>query len=108
MKLTPLMSGDVFEDGDVAVFSEPTANCQLFSIGGFASILDSEDPKKEIKEAYELVGKPLLLVDVRRGKEKGVEKLFGKKDTVFKNRYTNGNGSKMTMYLLKTKKVDKW
>lgn len=78
----------------------PFNNCQLFSIGDFATILTSSNAYDILSEMFKATTKSLFIVDIKECFEKYVENLFHKEGIVIKNKYISTNNSRMTIYII--------
>lgn len=80
----------------------PFGNCQTFSIRNVYCIFTDKEPKKILRELIRNHQKTQLIVDV---KNEFVDKFLGlflPEDVIFKQPYTNGTGSFMTIILVRT------
>lgn len=90
-------------------FQGPTYNCQFSSIGRMECVLDQgpKESKDILKQLWSLYKIPMFLVDVHNYDRyhTAILEVFGKENIVFRQDYTSTNQSKMSMYLLKTNKL---
>ncbi len=115
---TPLIRSILVDDKDIfaLVYTGPTHNCQIYSIGSFECVLgvddpDDEDPKynfsvEQVREILKYTSNQIekwqLLIDVYDIHNDRIEEIFNKNDIIFKQPYTNRTKSEMIMYMVNT------
>lgn len=91
-------------DYRACVFTSPTANCQLYSIGNADSILWQEkDLRLELfRLIYRNVQKKIMLLDIKPNLELKLLEIFNESEIISKTQYKSTNGSDMLIVLVKT------
>lgn len=95
------------------VFTAPTLNCQVFSIGSVNCILalDSNINRlQQFLECFIISSKNIMLIDIRETDKYSdktgptiIEEIFPKEDIISRVKYKNGRyDHNMVMYLIKT------
>lgn len=99
----PYLFGTKAIGANSTLYAEPFNNCQIGAIASFVNVITLPKEKAEdvLKEIWRYCAKRMVVVDIQRGYEDSLEKLFTSKEIVFKQQYLSSNGSTMTMYLLR-------
>lgn len=90
------------------IFTSPTANCQLYSIGNVDHILykDKELRLEIFKFIQRQVSKNIVLLDIKQTIENQVLEIFpDKHDIISRTPYVSTNGSNMLILLINTLKL---
>lgn len=86
----------------------PTDNCQFYSIGSIALIMDQNNPIEILSIIYMFFKKRQILIDIRDDQLHLLEKVFDNDDYNLKSHYKNTTGTDMCMCLVSTKKMEEW
>ena len=101
-----------YHNPSIVITQSPFYNCQIYTIGGFANLIEDYyisneiGVKKTLELIQETVGKSRLVIDITNYNRytSVVEDIF-KDDIVFKQEYRNNTGSDMVMYMLRTEPI---
>lgn len=90
------------------IFSSPTANCQLYSIGNADVILykDIELRRDLFKFIQSNILKKMVLLDIQQSLESRILEVFNICDIIARTPYKSTSSSDMLLLLLKTNSLD--
>lgn len=93
-------------DKNLLVYYGPTGNCQWLSIRSFEDLLrcTNEEMTVLLQTVFKDHGKPLFLVDVLDQWVEELKNRFTEDEILMTSPYISTNGSKLTMFLIKSEK----